>query len=350
MQLLKKLLSNETKFSIKLWLHRFKKSNHFSEFEIDTSKNQAYIFLAADYGNLGDVAITYSQMEFIQNNSNYHVVLLPVSRFKDGFWFVKKRIKKNDLITIVGGGNMGDSYDLFETYRQTVIRSFTKNKIISFPQTLDFSKSEKGVKLLKKAIYTYNKHPDFVIVAREELSYNLMLNYFKANTVFLVPDIVFYLNKNITIETRKDALVCLRKDKERSLTDNDELLILKSIKKYGLKHHGIDTLIMGDKFQIENLFFELEQLLLKFKNSKLVVTDRLHGMIFCYITNTPCIVLPNNNHKIAESFKWIKDSNIQFLKEFNQTDFEKAIVNANMPKRYKSLKGEFESLIKELSI
>ena len=40
-----------------------------------------------------------------------------------------------------------------------------------------------------------------------------------------------------------------------------------------------------------------------FQKSELVITDRLHGMIFCYITKTPCIVMPNNNHKILMTYE-----------------------------------------------
>jgi pyruvyl transferase EpsI len=36
----------------------------------------------------------------------------------------------------------------------------------------------------------------------------------------------------------------------------------------------------------------------EFKQAALVVTDRLHGMVFAAITATPCIVLPNSYHKI----------------------------------------------------
>ena len=36
----------------------------------------------------------------------------------------------------------------------------------------------------------------------------------------------------------------------------------------------------------------------KFLKAKVVITDRLHGMIFAAITSTPCIALGNYNHKI----------------------------------------------------
>ena len=47
----------------------------------------------------------------------------------------------------------------------------------------------------------------------------------------------------------------------------------------------------------------------KFAKSKIVITDRLHGMIFAYLTQTPCIVFSNYNHKVIGTYEWIKDVN-----------------------------------------
>ena len=40
--------------------------------------------------------------------------------------------------------------------------------------------------------------------------------------------------------------------------------------------------------------------------ASIVLTDRLHGMIFSAITGTPCVASSNYNHKIKESYEWIK--------------------------------------------
>lgn len=44
----------------------------------------------------------------------------------------------------------------------------------------------------------------------------------------------------------------------------------------------------------------------KFKQSKLVITDRLHDMIFAAITGTSCIALDNLSGKVKGVFKWLK--------------------------------------------
>ena len=50
----------------------------------------------------------------------------------------------------------------------------------------------------------------------------------------------------------------------------------------------------------------LEGKLVQMEQVCLVVTDRLHGMVFAAITATPCVVLDNYNHKIRETYKWLE--------------------------------------------
>ena len=43
-------------------------------------------------------------------------------------------------------------------------------------------------------------------------------------------------------------------------------------------------------------------------SAELVVTDRLHGMLFCALTNTPCIVVKSKSPKIQGVYQWIKNN------------------------------------------
>src|SRR5690554_8192585 len=104
-------LSFRKKFRFKLFLQQFKSFDYFKNTKIDKNKKQVYIFLAADYGNLGDVAITYAQTKFLKEHSDYQVIEIPISESLEGLWFVKENIKSGDIVTTVGGGNMGDLYD-----------------------------------------------------------------------------------------------------------------------------------------------------------------------------------------------------------------------------------------------
>ncbi|GHT41089.1 hypothetical protein AGMMS49921_03590 [Endomicrobiia bacterium] len=53
--------------------------------------------------------------------------------------------------------------------------------------------------------------------------------------------------------------------------------------------------------------------LMKYARSKIVVTDRLHGMLFSVITKTPCVVMGSYTHKIDEFSEFFADSNAVFF-------------------------------------
>lgn len=345
--LLSKYISFENKTKILLFLQRFKKNVFFSSL-IGNNKKKVFLFLAADYGNLGDVAITYAQSNFLKEKlPDYEVVDVPISKTLEGIVFIKKIIQSEDIVTIVGGGNFGDLYNQIEHYRQLVISNFKKNRIVAFPQTIDFSKSQQGQKELLKAQKRYGNHNNLTLTAREEVSFKKMKKLFPRNKVILSPDIVMFLNESDVDNKRNGALICLRNDKEKLLKQSQEKDLLAIINSTFNKVSKYDTHINRSNLSLAERNEELQKIWKAFKNSEVVITDRLHGMIFCYITNTPCLVFQNNNHKIKGCYQWIKaSSNIHFVEDFNVEFIQSKLISAkNYRSGYISVKNEFEDLI-----
>lgn len=352
MNFLKKYLSFETKINILLWLQKFKKNGFKSEYNLSKSTNKVIVFLAADYSNLGDVAITYAQEEFIKSHlKDFTLIEIPISRTLEGIYFVKSILNKNDIITTVGGGNFGDLYEQIESLRQLVIKNFPNNKIISFPQTFDFSETEKGKKHLEKAKKVYLKHNKLYFFVREEKSLELMKKNFLGLNVQLTPDIVLSLNKTLPAERRNGITLSLREDDEK-LMSNDQKKEIESWAKQKFQNVTYyDTHINKGNLNYKSRIKELNSIWQQYRKSELVITDRLHGMIFCYITNTPAIVFLNNNHKVEYSYKWIKNnSNIRILNSFNISNlddtFEKIYSEL---KGYQNLNDNFTALVKALN-
>lgn len=336
------LISFRKKYTLLLYMQKFKAFSYFNDSNIDKTKAQAYVFLAADYGNLGDVAITYAQKRFIGDNSNCQINEIPISKSLEGIWFVKRNIKKGDIVTIVGGGNMGDLYDQIEYIRQLVVKFFPHNKIISFPQTFDFSESPRGKKTLRTAQKVYNKHSKLYMIAREQTSFELMKKHFSKATILLTPDIVLTLNKSEPQEQRKGVVICMRSDAEKSLTNAQSDFIIESAKMQFTSLTYYDTHIGKNNLSVQERVTELNKIWQVFKKAELVITDRLHGMIFCHITNTPCLVFLNNNHKVKGTYNWIKkNSNITLMESFS----EEAITAFLSQESF--IKNEYTSLIKE---
>lgn len=326
------------KIRVLLFLQFFKKNN-FLSLQLNSSKKKVFIFLAADYGNLGDVAITYAQTKFIKKVlPSYVIIDVPVSKTIQGIASIKKKIKPGDIITIIGGGNLGDMYDQLEFFRQLIVEKFPENKIVSFPQTLDFSNTVKGQKALQKAILKYSQHQRLIFVAREKKSFKKMKRMFVKNKVILCPDIVLSLDKLKPEFNRKGVVLCLREDAEKLLTEKHKNELLKLVKEKFNTLKEYDTHINKEQLTLEERNLELKKILIAFKKAEIVITDRLHGMIFCYITNTPCIVFNNSNHKIMSSYEWIKESkNIKLMLNFSEEKIIELLNNKSINK-YSELK------------
>lgn len=290
---------------------------------------RCFVFLAADYGNLGDVAITYAQEKFLKEKfPDHEIVDVPISRTLTAIRSIKKQVKPDDIITIVGGGNMGDMYHDIEMLRLMVVKAFRKNRIISFPQTIDYSDSADARWLLGLGRKIYNSHPHLTLCARETVSYERMKQWYPKTKVVLTPDIVMTLDKREPVTDRTRVAFCLRDDQEK--TDNSH--ILAEIRQYchtkGLTCFDRDTHIGRGNLSVDERNRELEKIWADFRTCRFIVTDRLHGMIFAYITGTPSIVLPNSNFKVEKCYEWIKDCGYihfgmhhvkQFLNEIDNT-------------------------------
>src|SRR5690606_14410296 len=155
-----------------------------------------------------------------------------------------------------------------------------------------------------KAITIYGKHPKLTLIARELKSYEFYKKHFK-NKVLLLPDIVTTLDRSQPELPRKGAIICLRKDKEKKLSEQQELDLTNYVRERFSKFEYYDTHVGGQGLTMKRKITSLFHIWDVFKKTELVITDRLHGMIFCHITNTPALVFLNNNHKIEQSYKWI---------------------------------------------
>lgn len=308
--------------SIDLWLKFRLKSlsgkKHLAEFDELRGKKKCFVFLAADYGNLGDVAITYAQEKLLNYYlEDYEIVDVPISKTLSCLRAIKNMIESDDIVTITGGGNMMDMYFDIELLRQLVIRSFPGQQIISFPQTVSYSNSLLGKVIEFQAIRTYQGHRNLTLLAREEISYRLMRSIYTANKIKLMPDIVMTLDQRVDGLKRGGVTFCVRNDLESNISPQQkEELINHLSEKFSIEYY--DTHINRGGLSIEERKEELERIWRVFQRSEWVITDRLHGMIFAFITCTPAIVFSNSNFKIKGCYQWISESGfIHFLDSFD---------------------------------
>ena len=254
------------------------------------------------HNNLGDNAIAAAEEKFIKENlPDYEYHKIEEEKVNEQLDAIRKNINDDDIILYHGGGNIGDEYLYVEEERRNLIKEFPNNLIIVLPQTIYFKNKEE----LEKSKEIYGKHPNLVFCAREETSYNVMKKEFKNNKVIFVPDTVTYLNETKKGEKRNGLLCIFRNDTEIKMTDKERQIVNKIGKKYFEKIEYDDTAV-GDPIPTsENRAEKLEKMFDRYRQAELVITDRLHGMIFAAITSTPCIALSNYNHKVKDTAKYL---------------------------------------------
>lgn len=306
-----KKISSLIPLSIKIWVISFLKKENI----ILPDNKRSFIFLAADYGNIGDLAISAAQRNFIARQlSGYTLINVPISKTRVRIASIKKQIKPDDIITIVGGGNMGVMYPDIEELRQLVIRSFPNNRIVCFPQTLDWDESVKSDHAILRIVKIYSKHPDMHVFARESITHTKLNDLFSSYSnvnIGLVPDIVMSATAQ-TLGAQESLepvgiLRCLRNDKESALSSAQYAALDGALAGTGFEITKTDTHAGGSQLDEAHCAKLLADKLTQFRSAKLVVTDRLHGMILCLLAGTPCLVLPNSNHKIRQTWlDWLQ--------------------------------------------
>lgn len=278
-----------------------------------SNKQNVFLFGVPMHNNLGDQAIVYAQLQFLNNVlPNAEIKIIYEGLYASAIKSINKKLKLNDIIAIQGGGNMGDIWKSYEIERENIVHEFADvhNKIISFPQSYSFTNTTEGLALKERAHTIYSQPQNLILFARERLSFNKMSHNFETKqNIELVPDIVLSLNKRNNSIQREHLMTVFRSDKE--LLENEvKTIILDYLKGTKLDIVKSDTVTKYIPHIISNKNRErlLNNKWEEFSNSKLVITDRLHGMIFAYITGTPAIVFDNQNHKVKSSYKdWLSD-------------------------------------------
>ena len=295
---------------------------------------RALVFLAADYGNIGDIAITRAQVRFLERAlPGVSVVPVPISKTRTRLRDLKAQIRADDLITIIGGGNMGSLYPEIEAFRQRVIRSFPRNHIVCFPQTLDFDDSDSSSRALAKISSTYARHRDLDVFIRERVSLERVMQLFSASAsprVWFTPDVVLSLNVNeldISPTVRDGIVLCLRDDAELRISDADRDVVRSCATDTGQPIVTTDTYFPEWGLSDERSLEMLRGTLREFQSSRLVITDRLHGMILAAVSGTPCLTLPSLNHKTEHVYReWLSGTGyVQFLSEISQESVDAGI-------------------------
>lgn len=267
----------------------------------------AVLIATPTHGNLGDQAIVFAQREFMVNNFPGFAVF-EIHRFQ--YELARDKIndlmRLDDLVVIDGGGNVGTLWPEENDKMNDIVRRFARNPVVVFPQTAYFADTEKGYECERRTAAAYEVNPRLVFFSRDRATYDKVRTMSPGTVNLLVPDIVLYHDAT-SHAARAGALLCLRDDKERVVADGGAAVLKGELERRGLVVRETSTVLPGKRIGERNRDEVLAAKWAEFGSAKVVVTDRLHGMIFSAITGTPCIALDNVSRKVSQGYDWIKD-------------------------------------------
>lgn len=316
--LLGKILPNNIKLILKDWVvdrfysYKFK-TNFVKKVQKKRSDYDKLIFLIAtpQHSNLGDHAIVYAELKLLEDiGLAKRVIEISNIDYLNNKEFVREYISVGDLLIIDGGGNMGTLWPMEDDKITQIIETYYSNAIIVFPQTCFYASNIESSKRLLRNQSVYKRANKLVIALRDQRSYEFCMNNFFGPRFICIPDIVLYINdwKCTSIEERKGVLLCFRSDLEKVTSDIEISRIKQRLNQNEIAYSEVSTLANKSVSQKQRTI-ELFKKWNEFGSARLVITDRLHGMIFAIITGTPCLAIDNISRKVSGVYNLIPKMN-----------------------------------------
>jgi len=286
------------------------------------------------HGNLGDQAIVYAQHRLVSDMGlGRNIVEIQDGHYRRWKRSLERVLSPRDVLVICGGGNIGTIWLDEEAKMRDIVQRFPRNPIFIFPQTAYFSDEEAGRAEFEKTVQIHGAHARLRIYCRDARTHRLFGGAF-GDRAALTPDIAPYIAEAGEEAARTEALLCLREDCERTIGPGEEARLEAYLRSLGLPFRRGSMLVPG-AVTAENREGELRKKWREFSGAKIVVTDRLHGMIFAAITGTPCVALDNMSRKLRGGHFWLQHlPYIRFCESVDEVPEAARQVLSAAPQRY----------------
>lgn len=264
-----------------------------------------------EFGNLGDHKISETEWEILLSMYPRQIIHeITMNEYWECRDKLQKSIGHSDILVFHGGGNVGNLWPKSEYIRRNAFQTWREQKKIIMHRFAEQN-------LPCRSILT----PDTVM--------------------FHKPHRKWFIKQY-------GVVVCLRDDKEKALSDKDVQYIVSLSEKKFENVKRIDT--VGEKQTKNSRSAALEKFMDQIRHAELIITDRLHCMIFCALEGVPCIALDNNYNKIAGGYQWLKNLEyIEYIQDMKKLESRLGIARRHRyrypVKEYRKL---FEPLLREL--
>lgn len=299
-------------YKARLWQE--KRKPYIKQFR--NNPNTVFLVFTPEHGNMGDHAIAKAEAELLRSIGVDYIEITGRQ--------LNEMRNRNELglmngfpILINGGGNLGTLWMDVEMTERAIIENNRRSAIAILPNTIYYEDSDWGKEEFEKSRRIYNKHKKLYLYAREKTSYAIMRDAYQ--NVKLIPDMVLSLNECRRGEKRHGCLICLRGDREKTRTEEQEEIIRQQAAELFGQAVSVTEMVVPGVVPVDQREQELEKKFDQFRGAELIITDRLHAMIFAAITGTPCVVIDSKSPKVRGCYEWIRDLDyIRFADDVSQ--------------------------------
>jgi pyruvyl transferase EpsI len=260
--------------------------------------------------NVGDHAQAIAVNDWLAREINGKTLELDKDEARYMRPILKRVVGRGDTVLIHSGGNLGDRGVWSENLRRQIVRDFPDNRILSLPQTIYFSPTQRGAQEAEESARIYEAHTHLVVLARDESSLAIGSELFPRSCGLSYPDFVLSMPPTCTQTERRGGLLCARVDDESVVDDAmwSKVISTSTIAAW----RRLDTTIQ-ERINRRDRRQVVDRMLGAFTEAEVVVTDRFHGMIFSFLTGTPCVAVPTVDHKIASGIGWFPPDSLIVL-------------------------------------
>jgi exopolysaccharide biosynthesis predicted pyruvyltransferase EpsI len=270
-----------------------------------------------NYSNCGDSAIWAGEVRALKTLRSSIEVLTGSSADLRRI----KRLPKDVVILLSGGGNFGDLYPRHQSFREAVAESMPRNRIVQLPQSIHFS-SESAART--SGAY-FRKHSDFHLLVRDHQSAILAESVLDCPTT-MCPDMALMLDLQRQGEPHKDVFVLARTDAEArvSLRAAAQECGLETDDWYQPRQAqsrtktGMARRVLRSEAKVVNGLLNIRGSLLRSRvcnqlaaeevdrglrmisQGRVLLTDRLHAHILAELAGIPHVVVDTGYGKIRE--------------------------------------------------
>lgn len=273
------------------------------------------------HANIGDLLINLGSEQFFQEHG------LHVWRRYNQYDFPKHipEIRREDVFLLHGGGNLGDMWEPYQSFRESILERYPENRVIFLPQTVHFRSHDREMESVRRMTSHRNLH----VFVRDHISLERLQNA-GLECVSLAPDMahsLFGLLKPSHQMNRGSVLRLIRRDQEASPVPEElraagasvldwdrgtlgvsrkmvHPFVLRAVKSIGRYARPLDA---------HGLWYWHRNRLVRdgvnlFSRHETIVTNRLHGVLLGLLLGKEVRAWDNSYGKLSAYYEsWLSD-------------------------------------------